>query len=127
MPLAALLATAALCLGFALLPCRIHHRRPVRRDLLRAVFPPMDGREAAELYECLRLYFQCDGSVEQAAALACVHPNTFRYRMEKLRRTTGLDVRRPRDTALLYLALQLLDGTPPENPGKPLDKRMPGK
>ena len=99
----------------------------VRRDLLRAVFPPMDGREAAELYECLRLYFQCDGSVEQAAALACVHPNTFRYRMEKLRRATGLDVRRPRDTALLYLALQLLDGTPPENPGKPLDKRMPGK
>ena len=36
MPLAALLATAALCLGFALLPCRIHHRRPVRRDLLPA-------------------------------------------------------------------------------------------
>ena len=36
MPLAALLATAALCLGFALLPCRISHRRPVRRDLLPA-------------------------------------------------------------------------------------------
>ena len=36
MPLVALLVTAALCLGGALFPCRIHHRRPVLRDLLPA-------------------------------------------------------------------------------------------
>lgn len=36
MPLVALLATAALCLGFALLPCRIRHRHPIGRDLIPA-------------------------------------------------------------------------------------------
>ena len=99
----------------------------VRRDVLRAVFPPMSEQEASEAGQCLRLYFQCDGSVEQAAALACVHPNTFRYRMEKLRRATGLDLRRPKDTALLYLALQLLEDAPGENPSLPLDKDGPAK
>ena len=33
MPFIALLATAALCLGFALLPCPVQNRRPARRDL----------------------------------------------------------------------------------------------
>lgn len=36
MPLLALLASAALCLGFALLPCCVQKRRPARRDFAAA-------------------------------------------------------------------------------------------
>lgn len=77
----------------------------VKRDILQAVFPPGPEADDPELLECLRLYFQFDGRVDQAADFACVHPNTFRYRMEKLHRITGYDLRRPRDSAMLYLAL----------------------
>ncbi len=97
----------------------------VKRDVLRAVFPPLPAREAEELRECLALYFRCDGRVEEAAARACIHKNTFRYRMEKLRRATGYDLRRPRDAALLYLALQFQEEQ--ENPAKHLDKDPAGK
>lgn len=78
----------------------------VRRDVLRAVFPPLPPEEEAELLESLQLYFQYDGNMERASAQACVHPNTFRYRLRKLTRHTGLDLRRPRDEVLLYIALQ---------------------
>ena len=77
--------------------------------------------DAEELLQCLRLYFRCDGHVEQAAAQACIHKNTFRYRMDKLHRVTGYDLRSPRDAALLYLALQILEDRPPENLRKRLD------
>lgn len=93
----------------------------VKRDLLHAVFPPLPDADAEELLQCLRLYFRCDGHVEQAAAQACIHKNTFRYRMDKLHRVTGYDLRSPRDAALLYLALQILEDRPPENLRKRLD------
>lgn len=35
-----------------------------------------------------------------------VHRNTFQYRMDTVKRKTGLDLRRPRDAALLYLVLR---------------------
>jgi len=80
----------------------------IKRDVLQAVFPPLPPAEQAELLECLRLHFECDGNVERAAALACVHPNTFRYRIQKLARHTGFDLRKPRDEVMLYIALQFL-------------------
>ena len=56
---------------------------------------------------CIRdRYFRCDGQVEQAAAQACIHKNTFRYRMDKLHRVTGYDLRSPRD-CLLYTSMEV--------------------
>ena len=86
----------------------------VRRDVLQAVFSPLPAAEQAELLEGLRLYFQYDGNVEKAAATACIHPNTLRYRLRKLAGYTGLDLRKPRDAVMLYIALQFRMEDDPE-------------
>lgn len=80
----------------------------VKRDVLQTVFPPMEPTERAEIVQCLQLYFQYDGSIEAAAAAACVHPNTFRYRIQKVRQLTSYDLRKPRDAVMLYMALQFM-------------------
>lgn len=80
----------------------------VKRDVLQTVFPPMEPAERTELVQCLQLYFQYDGGIEAAAAAACVHPNTFRYRMQKVCQLTSYDLRKPRDAVMLYLALQFM-------------------
>lgn len=81
----------------------------IKNDVRKAVFPPMPEQERKELLECLRLYFLCDGNIEAAAEKACVHKNTFRYRMQKLCNVTGYDLRKPRDSVMLYMALQFFD------------------
>lgn len=81
----------------------------VRQDVLRAVLPAPDCPDRAQLLDALRLYFQHDGNMDAAARAACVHENTLRYRLQKLARMTGYDVRRPRDVAMLCIALTLHD------------------
>lgn len=81
----------------------------VKADVCRAVFSAIPQGERQELLECLVLYYRHDGNVEQAAQSIHVHKNTFRYRMGKLAQYTGYDLRRPRDAAMLYIALQFLE------------------
>ena len=81
----------------------------VKRDLCQAMFEAIPQDERPELLECLMLYFRCEGNIEQAAQCIHVHKNTFRYRMGKLAQYTGYDLRRPRDAAILYIAMQFLD------------------
>ena len=81
----------------------------VKADVCRAVFSAIPQGERQELLECLVLYYRHDGNVEQAAQSIHVHKNTFRYRMGKLAQYTGYDLRRPKDAAMLYIALQFLE------------------
>ena len=80
----------------------------VRRNVCQAVLSAIPQEEQDDLLECLELYYQCQGSMEQTASRLCVHKNTVRYRLGKLRQYTGYDLRRPRDSALLYITLQFL-------------------
>lgn len=81
----------------------------VKADVCQAMFASIPPAEWKELMECLSLYFRWDGNVEQAAQQIHIHKNTFRYRMGKLAQYTGYDLRRPRDAAMLYIAMQFLD------------------
>lgn len=88
----------------------VHNIDPkIKQDVCKTIFPPIRDAEYQELLTCLRLYFQCDGNIEKAAELSCIHKNTFRYRMNKLTQLTGYDLRSPRDSVLLYLFLQFSD------------------
>ncbi len=81
----------------------------IKKDVLNTVFPSMLEPELKDLLDCLRLYFLCDGNWDLAAEKACIHKNTFRYRMQKLHKLTGYDIRKPRDAVMLYIGLQFLD------------------
>ena len=89
----------------------------VKADVCRAIFETVPEDEREELLECLVLYFRCEGNVERAAQSIHVHKNTFRYRMGKLAQYTGYDLRRPRDAAMLYIAMQFLDAERNSFPG----------
>lgn len=78
----------------------------VQREVVEAILMPLPERERNELVECLRLYFDCDGNVEQAAERACIHKNTFRYRMRKAAEAAGCRMNRPKDLVMLYLILK---------------------
>ena len=78
----------------------------VRRAARARIFARCTPQEAEELAQTVALYFAEDGDVRRCAEKLFVHRNTFQYRMDTVKRKTGLDLRRPRDAALLYLVLR---------------------
>ncbi len=82
---------------------------------LRALRPLRTLEEAArkvgfEAIETLRALFACGGNIKEAAACLTVHPNTLRYRIERLATATGIDLL-DHDVAFeLELALRIETG-----------------
>lgn len=52
------------------------------------------GGGGADMADTARVFLDCDLSVAETAARLMVHPNTVRYRLNRFREVTGLDVRR---------------------------------
>lgn len=77
------------------------------RELLSAlqeqVFARCSEQEMREMLDTLALYYKHDGSFSGAAAELYVHPNTFAYRLSKIREKTGLNPRNPRESLPLFL------------------------
>lgn len=76
----------------------------VRDSLRRLIFDACADSERGEYEQLIRLYFACDGQIRRMADRLFVHANTIRYRMEQLRGRTGLDLRKPKDAIMLYMA-----------------------
>lgn len=64
------------------------------------------GPFGEELLLSLRAYLACDQHVDAAARDLDVHPNTLRHRLTRVEETTGARLRRPRDLAEIWWALQ---------------------
>ena len=89
----------------------------VRMELLLADI----GKEVGDAYvkQCtaglteedlhlLDAYYAADMSLQETAAACFIHKNTLQYRLERIGERCGLNPRRFRDAADLYLALRLL-------------------
>jgi hypothetical protein len=70
-----------------------------------------DRTHGTEYVLTLRAWLESGGDVPTAAAQVYVHPNTFRYRMTRLRALFDLDLDRPDQRLLLHLQLRLRDFT----------------
>jgi purine catabolism regulator len=57
------------------------------------------------LLETLATYFDCDLTVTRAASRLRIHPNSLRYRLNRIEEALGLSLTSPRTIALLYMAL----------------------
>lgn len=77
----------------------------LRAALYSAVFGGCTEEEIREMSELVLTYYKHDGNVEQSAAELYVHRNTFLYRLNKIRTATGFNIKSPRDTVVLYLAV----------------------
>ncbi len=71
--------------------------------LMRTTFARCDEAERAELLATLSLYFKHGGNTALAAEALFIHPNSFLYRLNKVKLKTGLDPRQPMDCSLLGL------------------------
>lgn len=77
--------------------------------LERSVLHRLTERDAdGVLTDTLRV-FMSTGSVPRAAETLVVHPNTVTYRLKRVAELTGLDPRIPAQSAVLVLAIALLD------------------
>ena len=81
--------------------------------LIATTFARCDEAERTELLTTLSLYFKHGGNTALAAEALFIHPNSFLYRLNKVKLKTGLDPRQPVDCSLLglivaYYNLQML-------------------
>ena len=79
---------------------------PIRRDLKRLIFAQCQPEEIGELTQTIRLYFEHNGDLRACADAAYIHRNTFQYRMDRVKKKTGYDLKKPKESLLLYLVTQ---------------------
>jgi purine catabolism regulator len=60
-----------------------------------------------ELLDTLQAYFDCQGSVMEAAAKLYIHRNTLRYRLDKVKEILGRDLDSPEERFSIALALKV--------------------
>lgn len=90
-----------------LLPERVLVGDPdARRALLHDVYRPLLG-VGGPLLETLSVYLAEGHSLEAAARMLYVHPNTVRYRLRRITSVTGWDPTEPREGFVLQIAIAL--------------------
>lgn len=76
----------------------------IGRNLMEITFFNCRAEEISEFSEIILLYFKKGGNLDKMAEQLYVHRNTIQYRIEKMRKRTGYDLRFPRDACVLYFA-----------------------
>lgn len=79
--------------------------RLLRDDLRESVFARCPAQDVPAYARLIRLFFGSGGDLNRCAAALGIHRNTVQYRLERLAQTTGYDLRRPGDAAILFLAV----------------------
>jgi DNA-binding PucR family transcriptional regulator len=75
--------------------------------LIERVFGALDAHP--DLTATLRTMLEEDLDRARAASAMHIHRNTLLYRLARIEELTGLDLRRPRDLAIAYLAARTRD------------------
>jgi hypothetical protein len=76
----------------------------------------MDATRRTEYLQTLRAYFDTGHDLQRAADRLFVHRNTLRYRLERIRLLTGLDVNDPVTQLVADLQLRIHDLAPADSP-----------
>jgi sugar diacid utilization regulator len=72
-----------------------------------ARFGDLPDEEREVLFETFQVWQDTDASLVVCAERLCCHPNTVRYRLQRIEKRTGLSLSRPRDIAELCLAFEV--------------------
>jgi DNA-binding PucR family transcriptional regulator len=70
-----------------------------------------DRTQGGRYVETLLAYFDCLADIPAAAERVSVHPNTFRYRLRRVREVFGVDLENPDERLVLWLQLKALSQT----------------
>jgi hypothetical protein len=83
------------------------HDTALGQALADRYLPPLTalGDFGDQLFASIRVYFSCGQSVEDAARMLFVHPNTLRHRLARFEEATGANLRSPQDVAEIWWLL----------------------
>jgi carbohydrate diacid regulator len=75
-----------------------------KQNLQQQVFKNCTKEEIKEYSSFIRTYLKCNGSIHEISEAYYIHKNTTQYKIKKIQKKTGLDMRRNQDLFLLYMA-----------------------
>ncbi len=75
-------------------------------NLLVAPLRREDAQRGNDLIPTLRAYYACGARVDRTAEVLFLHRNSVRYRLDRIRSLTGLDIDQPDVIAALTVALE---------------------
>jgi DNA-binding PucR family transcriptional regulator len=78
-----------------------------------------DHARRSDLVRTLRAYFAAGANASEAADRMFLHRNSMLYRLERIQRLTGLDLRDPRVALALQLGLLALEKGEPDEAEHP--------
>jgi DNA-binding PucR family transcriptional regulator len=81
--------------------------RPEHQRSKIAALERHDEQRGSEFVATLRAYLDAFGDVTVAAKLLAVHPNTLRYRLDRITRLADLNLDDPDERLVLALELRL--------------------
>ena len=83
----------------------------IKREYVEKIFQNVALDEREKYMEILKVFFACDGSLQQTADKLFIHKNTLQYKLNKLYQLTGINPRTIEGSALYYFAIAFLDST----------------
>ena len=75
---------------------------------LRKVFPHSTREEILRDMNTVRILYEENGSIREAAKRLIIHPNTLQYQLKRIEEKTGYDPRKLQDSAIFSIAAQFL-------------------
>ena len=78
-----------------------------KEEFMEKIFKGCSREERSDYIALLNLYFKSEGSIQKTADAMFIHKNTLQYRLNKLKELTGYDVRKPGESASLYIAMRV--------------------
>ena len=79
-----------------------------------------DRERGSDLVRTLRVYFACGSNASEAADKLFLHRNSMLYRLARIEKLTGADLKKPRVGLILQLGLLAIEGE--ERSNKNADK-----
>lgn len=80
-----------------------------RKEIGEILFPPGAPPLSDEILETVRIFFQNDLNLTAASRQLFIHRNTLNYRLDKIKKDYGLDLRRFTDAAVFKIITELSD------------------
>lgn len=75
---------------------------------LRKVFPHSTREEILRDMNTVRILYEENGSIREAAKRLIIHPNTLQYQLKRIEEKTGYDPRKLQDAGIFSIAAQFL-------------------
>lgn len=76
-----------------------------KEEFIQRVFKGCSEKRMKEAVRILRVLYECDGSINQAAERLHLHKNTLQYKLNRLKEKTGYDPRKLSAAPYYYLAI----------------------